>query len=77
MFNVWSNSAPVPNIKFRNLGDLDFDLSRPLKVKCDGVIGLLVYDLLLIFDSNMWHKLAPYESMSDLEFDFKVMQGKI
>ena len=30
------------------LNDLDFDLSRSLKVKCDGVIGLLIYGFLLI-----------------------------
>ena len=33
--------------------DLDFDLSRSLKVKCDGVIGLPIYGFLLMFNSNI------------------------
>ncbi len=32
---------------------LTFDLSRSPKVKCDGAIGLLIYDLLLMFNSNI------------------------
>ncbi len=32
----------------RTLRDLDVDLSRSLKVKCDGAIGLPIYDFLLI-----------------------------
>ncbi len=35
-----------------NLNDLDFDLSRSLKVKCDGIIGLPVYGFLLMFNNN-------------------------
>ncbi len=33
----------------QNLSDLDFDLSRSLKVKCDSVIGLHIYGFLLMF----------------------------
>ncbi len=29
-------------------------LSRPSKVKCDGVIDLLIYDFLLVCNSNSW-----------------------
>ncbi len=31
----------------QSLSDLDFDLSRSPKIKCDGSIGLPVYDFLL------------------------------
>ena len=30
------------------LGDLDFDLSRWLVVRCDGVVALPTYDFLLV-----------------------------
>ncbi len=36
------------------MSDLNFDLSRPLKVKCDGGIGLPMCSFLLVFDSNTW-----------------------
>ena len=39
MFN--SNIAPIKvliDIRLLNLGDIDFDLSRSLKVKCDSAI---------------------------------------
>ena len=37
----------------KNLGDIDFDLSRSLKVKCGGAITHPVYGFLLMFNSNM------------------------
>ena len=46
--NIWSNSAPLRNIRLQNLSDLDFDISRSLKVKCDGAIGLSIYGFLWI-----------------------------
>ncbi len=53
---------------------LDFDLSRSLKVKCDGVIGLPIYGFLLMVNSNIWPNTAflrdiSLQNMSDLEFD--------
>ncbi len=36
-----------------NLSDLDFDLSRSLKVKYGGLIGLPIYRVLLMFNSNI------------------------
>ncbi len=41
------------------LNDLNFDLSRSLKVKYDGGIGLVMYGFLLMFNSNLWPNLAP------------------
>ncbi len=49
--NIWPNSAPLRDTKLRNLSDYDFELSRSLKVKCDGVIGLAIYGFLLIYIS--------------------------
>ncbi len=37
----------------QNQSDLDFDLLRSRRVKCAGVIGLLIYGFLLMFDSNI------------------------
>ena len=45
--------APLRDIRLRNLGDLDFDLSRSMKVKYKGAIGLPVYGFLLMFNSNI------------------------
>ena len=45
--NKWPNSAPLQDTRLRNLSDLG--LSTSLKVKCDAVIGLSIYDFLLIY----------------------------
>ncbi len=47
--NIWPNSAPLQDIKLRNLSNLDFDLSKPLKVECNGVIGFPIYCFLFIY----------------------------
>ena len=40
MFNssIWPNSAPLQDIRLRNVGDLELDHLMSLKVKCDSVI---------------------------------------
>ena len=68
------NSAPLQDIRLRNLSDLEFDLSRSLKVICDDVIGLLIYAFLLMFNSNLWPNSSPSQdirlrNLSELEFD--------
>ena len=45
-----------------------------LKVKCHGVIGLAIYDFLLMFNSNIGTNSAPLQDISlhnfgDLDFD--------
>ncbi len=72
--NIWPNSAPLWYIRLRNVSDLEFDLWRSLKVKCDYVIGLYLYAFLLMFKSNIWPNYAPLQditlrNVSDLEFD--------
>ena len=57
----------------QNLSDLDFDLSKSLKLKCDSIIGISSYALLLMFNSNIWSNSAPLRdiglrNLSDLEF---------
>ena len=76
MFNgsMWPNSAPLQDIKLQNVSDLDFDLSRSLKIKCDSVIGLPVYAFLLMLYSHIWPNSAPLQDIrlrnrSDLDFD--------
>ena len=56
------------------MSDLDFDLSRSLKVKCDGVIGLTIYSFLLMINSNIGLNSAPFRdirlrNLGDLDFD--------
>ncbi len=40
-------------MRLQNLGDLDFDLSRSLKVKSDDAIELPIYGFLLMCNSNI------------------------
>ena len=63
--NLWPNSAPLRDTRLWSVGDLDFDLkladldfylSRSLKVKCEGVIGLPICGFLLMFNSNVGPK---------------------
>ncbi len=44
--------APLRDISLRNMCDLEFNLSRSLKVKCDGAIGLPIYCFLSKFNST-------------------------
>ncbi len=39
-------------ITVQNLGDLEFDLSRSLKVRSNGAVGLRIYNFLLVCNSN-------------------------
>ena len=64
MFNIWLNSAPVHDIRLRNLSDMYFDLSRSLKVKCYGVLGLPTYGILLMLNSNIWPNSARLRNIS-------------
>ncbi len=70
------NSALLQDIHvmLRNLSDLDFNLSRSLKVKCNRTNGLPIYASVLMFNSNMWPNSAPLQdirlqNLSDLDFD--------
>ncbi len=54
----------------------DFDLSRSLKVKSDGVIGLAIYGFLLMVNSNIGPNCSPLRyirllNLCDLDFDLK------
>ena len=51
--NIGPNWAPLRDIRFRNVGDLEPDLARSLKVKCDSAIGLLIYGFSLMSNSNI------------------------
>ena len=43
--NMWHNSAPLRDISFQNLSDLDFDISRSnVMVSLDSIYGfILIY----------------------------------
>ncbi len=41
--NLGPNHALLRYVRLQNLSDLEFDLSRSLKVKCDGEIGLILW----------------------------------
>ncbi len=43
----------LQDLSFWNLSDIEFDLSRSLKVKCDSFIGLPIYAFLLLFNSKV------------------------
>ncbi len=50
--NIWPNTGLLRDISLENMSDLEFDLSRSLKVKSNGAGGLPVYDFLLAPNSN-------------------------
>ncbi len=50
--NIGTNLAPLQDTRFLNLGDLEFDLPSSLQVKSNGVIGLPIYEFLLMYNSN-------------------------
>ncbi len=57
------------------MSDLGFDLSMSLKVKCNSVIGLTIYALLLMFNSNIWPNSTPLQDIRKsewLEFEIQV-----
>ena len=49
---IGPNMAPLRGVRLQNLGDLEFDFSRSLKVKSNGAVGLPMYDFLLVSNSN-------------------------
>ena len=72
--SIWPNSAPLRDIRLSNLSDLEFDLSRSLKVKYDGFLGRPIYGFLLMFNNNIWPNSAPLHdirlrNLNDLAFD--------
>ena len=56
--NIGPNWAPLRNWRLHNLGDLDFDLSRSLKVRSNGAIGLAIYGFLLMINTTTGPNLA-------------------
>ncbi len=76
MFNIyiWPNSATLRDIRYQNVSDLDIDLPRSLKVKCNCNNGIHMYALILIFNSNICPNPAPLQdirlwNLSDLDFE--------
>ncbi len=62
-FIVTYGLAPLQAIRLRNLSDLEFHLSRSLKVICDDVVGFPIYAFLLMFNSNLWPNSAPSQDI--------------
>ncbi len=66
---VTHGRTPLRDASLQNLGNLKFDLSRLLKVKCDGPVAHpMIYDFLLLFNNN----IMAYEYMlskSDINRD--------
>ena len=59
--NIGPNMAPLRDISLQNMSDLEFNLSRSLKVKCNGAVRLSIFDFLLLSNSNYMsnsHRLA-------------------
>ncbi len=62
---AYSLTTLLYKIWLQNLSDLDFDITRSIKVKC-GVTILPIYGLLLMFKSKVWANLAL---LRDPEFE--------
>ncbi len=59
--NIGPNLAPLHDIRLGNLGDLDFDLSRSLKVKSNGAFRLPIYCFLFVFIVTQGQSRLLYE----------------
>ena len=57
--NIGPHQSRLRDICLQNLGDLEFDRSRSLNIRCDGAIGLPTYGFLLMVNSNIWPNSAP------------------
>lgn len=57
------------NVSLHNVGDLDFDLSRSLKVKCDAAVGLPIYDLVLMSNGNNMTYLGSITKQNSSKFE--------
>ncbi len=84
----YGRPASISSHSSFNMGDLEFDLSRSLKVKSKCAVGLPIYDFLLVSNSKsyMGSLTAPLDlTLSDLErsnsrsptFQFKVKVTQI
>ena len=49
---IWPKCLLLPDTRLQNQSDLEFDLSRSLKVKFNGAVGVSIYDFLLVSNSN-------------------------
>ncbi len=65
--NILPNSGPLRDIRFLNPSDLDFELSKSLKVKSDGVIALAVHGFLLMANSNIRANSVPLRDIKALK----------
>ena len=70
--NIWSNSAPLKDMRLRNLSDLDIELSRSLRSNV--IIQLASLHSLLLFTNDIWPNAAPLrditlQNLSDLDLD--------
>ncbi len=60
----WDNSHTIQLIILDHFNTSCFDLPRSLQVKCDAAIGLHIYDLLLMINSNIWDNSAPLQDIA-------------
>ncbi len=49
---MWPNSGNLQDIRLQNPSDLNFDLSRSLKIKRDSAFEDPIYGFILIFNTN-------------------------
>ena len=70
--NIRPNSAPLRDVRFQNLGDLDIDLSRSLRSNVIIPMDSPYYAFLLIFNGVIWPTSSPLQdakirNLSDLD----------
>ncbi len=79
--NIWPILAHLQHINIQHLNDLDFYLSRSLKVKCDCGIWLPIYGFLLVLivtygPNQLLVRYKPSKSEWSWHWPFKVTQGQ-
>ncbi len=71
--DIWPNSVTMRDIRRKKLINLDFDLSRPPKVKYAGAGGLPTYKFLLVLTVTNYLTLLLYDfELFDLSKTLKI-----
>ena len=59
--NIWRNAAPLRDIGFQNLTDLDSELERSLRTNVITLMDSPIYAFLLMLNGNIWPNSAPLQ----------------
>ncbi len=74
--NVRPHSPPLRYTSLQSQSGLDCNLSRSVKVKCDGAVAVLIHEFLFVSNNNIWPNWTSLRDISlqnlrGLDLDFQ------